>query len=143
MYENEKFIKRKKTEFELLTLYFNKKRKYKHLTREWWKERSCAWAPRIRNRVNLDSTNTFKIAKKHIERIGIYTYGFTDFIELKIENKNSDYYEIDVVVPIDKERMPRNKKVIIKGNRAYFYEIKGKVKKSLNNLWKKSVEQIP
>ena len=29
-----------------------------------------------------------------------------------------------------------DKKVIIKGNRAYFYEIKGKVKNSLNNLWK-------
>ncbi|REE06915.1 hypothetical protein DFQ09_1331 [Winogradskyella pacifica] len=138
LYENQNLIEKQKKEFELLTLYFNKRIKYKHLTREWLKEGSCAWAPRIRNRVNLDSTNTFRIAKKDIEKIGIYTYGFTDFIELKTENKNSDYYEIDVVIPIDKERMPRNKKVIIKGNRAYFYEIKGKVKKSLNHLWKKT-----
>ena len=129
IYENQNLIEKQKTEFELLTMYFNKKRKYKNLTRKWLKERSCAWAPRIRNRVNLDSTNTFKIVKKDIEKIGIYTYGFTDFIELKIKNKNSDYYEIDVIVPIDKERMPRNKKVIIKGKRAYFYEIKGKVNK--------------
>lgn len=138
LYENQNLIKKQKTEFELLTLYFNKRRKYKHLTRKWLKEGSCAWAPRIRNRVNLDSTNTFRIAKRDIEKIGIYTYGFTDFIELKTQNKNSNYYEIDVVIPIDKERMPRNKKVIIKGNRAYFYEIKGKVKKSLDNLWKKT-----
>lgn len=137
IYENQILIETKRTEFELLTLYFNKKRKYRHLTREWLKEGRCAWAPRIRNRVNLDSTNTFSIAKTNIEKIGIYTYGFTDFIELKPENKNSDYYEIDVTIPIDKERMPRNKKVIIKGKRAYFYEVKGEVKKSLNNLWKK------
>ena len=49
--------------------YFNKKRKYKHLTRAWYDTGSCAWAPRIRNRVNLDSTNTFRIAKKDIEKI--------------------------------------------------------------------------
>lgn len=139
LYENQQLVEKKESEFEILTLYFNKKRKYKHLTREWLKEGSCAWAPRIRNRVNLDSTNTFKIAKKDIEKIGVYTYGFTDFIELQTANKTSDFFEIDVIVPIDKERMPRNKKVIIKGNRAYFYEIKGKVKKSLNHLWRKTV----
>ena len=128
IYENQKLVEKKETEFDLLTLYFNKKRKYKHLTREWLKEGSCAWAPRIRNRVNLDSTNTFRIAKKDIEKIGVYTYGFTDFIEISPENKNSDYIEIDVIVPIDKERMPRNKKVIIKGNNAYYYENrKGKI----------------
>ncbi len=137
-YENENLIEKKKTEFDILTLYFNKKRKFRHLTREWYDTGSCAWAPRIKNRVNLDSTNTFRVAKKDIEKIGIYTYGFTDFIELDTKNPNSDYFEIDVIVPVDKERMPRNKRVIIKGNRAYFYEIKGKVKKSLNPLWKKT-----
>jgi hypothetical protein len=137
-YENENLIEKKKTEFDILTFYFNKRRKFRHLTREWYDTGSCAWAPRIKNRVNLDSTNTFRVAKKNIEKIGIYTYGFTDFIELDTKNPNSDYFEIDVIVPIDKERMPRNKKVIIKGNRAYFYEIKGKVKKSLNPLWKKT-----
>ncbi len=137
LYENQQLVEKKKSEFDLLTLYFNKKRKYKHLTRKWLKEGSCVWAPRIKNRVNLDATNTFKIAKKDIEKICVYTYGFIDFIELKTANKTSDFFEIDVIVPIDKERMPRNKKVIIKGNRAYFYEIKGKVKKSLNHLWRK------
>lgn len=138
LYENQKLIKKEKTEFELLTLYFNKKRKYKHLTRKRIKERSCAWSPRIRNRINLDSTNIFKIAKKEIKKIGVYTYGFTNFIELKTKNIKSDYFEIDIVIPIDKERMPRSKKVIIKGKRAYFYETKGKVKKSLEPLWKKT-----
>lgn len=137
-YENQKLVERLKTEFDILTLYFNKKRKFKHLTREWYDTGSCAWGPRIRNRVNLDSTNTFRIAKMDIEKIGVYTYGFTDFIEILPENKNSNYFEIDVTVPLDKERMPRSKKVILKGKRAYFYEIKGKVKKSLNPLYKKT-----
>lgn len=139
LYENQDLVKKQKKEFELLTLYFNKRRKYKHLTRKWVKEGRCAWAPRIRNRVNLDTTNTFKIAKREVKKIGVYTYGFIDFIELKTVNENADYYEIDIVVPIDKERMPRNKKVIIKGKRAYFYEIRGKVKKSLNYLWRKNM----
>ncbi|MFD0864037.1 hypothetical protein ACFQ1M_17610 [Sungkyunkwania multivorans] len=136
-YENGKLIEKKKTAFEILTVYFNKKRKYKHLTREWYDTGSCAWAPIIRNRINLDSTNTFRIAKRDIENIGVYTYGFTDFIEIPTEDKNSDHYEIEVTVPLDRERMPRSKKVIIKGRRAYFYESKGKVKKSLNPLYKK------
>jgi hypothetical protein len=138
LYETEKLVENKKSESELLTLYFNKRRKYKHLTREWLKEERCAWAPRLRNRVNLDSTNSFKIAKTTIKKIGVYTYGFTEFVEIKTKRKHSDYYEIDVVVPIDKERMPRNKKVIIKGNRAYFYESKGKPSMLLNGLWKKT-----
>ncbi len=138
LYENQKLIEKQKTEFKLLTIYFNKRRKYKHLTREWVKEGKCAWAPRIRNRVNLDSTNTFRMAKRDIEKIGVYTYGFTNSIESKIKNDKSDYFEIDIVVPIDKERMPRNKKVIIKGRRAYFYERKGKVKKSMNPLYKRT-----
>lgn len=137
LYKNQKLIEKKKTEFDILTLYFNKKRKYKHLTRKWYSTGSCAWAPRIRNRVNLDSTNTFRIAKKDIQKIGVYTYGFDDYIEIEAKNEDSDYFEFDVIVPLDQERMPRSKKVIIKGRRAYFYEFKGKVKKWLNPLYKK------
>ena len=138
IYEKQKLVEKEETEFDILTLYFNKKRKFKHLTREWYDPGSCAWAPRIKNRVNLDSTNTFRIAKKDIEKIGVYTYGFTDFIEISPVNKGSDYFEIDIIVPIDKERMPRNKKVIIKGNNAYYYENwKGKINKFMAKPLKK------
>ncbi|MEL7003031.1 MAG: hypothetical protein AAFN93_09895 [Bacteroidota bacterium] len=139
VYENEVLQERSITSFDLMTIYFNKKRKYQNLTHEDYKTGSCAWAPRVRNRVNLDATNTFRIARMDIQKIGIYTYGFTDFVELSIEDNNSDYYEIDVIVPIDKERMPRSKKVIVKGKKAYFYEIKGKVNKSLSPLYKKAL----
>ena len=136
-YENQILIEKKKAEFDIVTLYFNKKRKYKHLTREGYTTGSCAWAPKIRNRVNLDSTNTFKIPKIGVDKIGVFTYGFTEFLEIFSESKDSDYYEINITVPIDIERMPRSKKVIIKGSKAYFHEIKGKVRKSLRPLLKK------
>lgn len=126
LHENQELIEKTKTDIDILTLYFNKRRKYVHLTRGTYKKPSCAWAPRIRNRIDIGTANTFKIAKEAIKKIGVYTYGFTNFIE------------IDVIVPMDKERMPRSKKVIVKGNRAYFYEKNGKVKKSLNHLWKKT-----
>ena len=137
VYENQTFIEKKKIDFDLLTLYFNKKKNYRHLTRATVKEGSCLWAPRIRNRINLDTTNTFKVPKEAIETLGVYTYGFQDFIELKNDNPDADYFEINVVLPIDKERMPRSKPVIIKGKRAYFYEFKGEVRRSLTPLIKK------
>ena len=139
LYENEILIGKKKTDFDILTLYFNKKRNYKHLVKKGYNVRRCIWAPRIRNRVNLDSAKTFKIAKTSIEKIGVYTYGFTTFLELETQNPESDYFEIDIIVPVDKERMPRNKKVIIKGKKAYFYEVMGELKKSLNPLYRKTV----
>lgn len=89
--------------------------------------------------MDLDSTNTITIARKDIEKIGVYTYGLIDFVELKTQNPNTDYFEIDIVVPVDKERMPRSKKVIIRGKKAFFYEKNGEVKKSLNPLYKKTV----
>ena len=40
--------------------------------------------------------------------------------------RDRHYLEVNVVVPVDKEKMPRNKKVVMKGRRVYFYEKKGK-----------------
>lgn len=141
LYKNQKLVNTKKTEFNILTLYFNKRRKYKNLSRKNYSTGHCAWAPRIRHRINLDSTNTFKIAKKDIKKIGVFTYGFTDFIEVNIQNKKSNYFIIDIVIPIDKERMPRSKKVIIRGKRAYYYEDKGKIRRILAKPLRKKTAQ--
>lgn len=138
LYEDNKWVERKESDFELLTLFFNKKKKYVHLTRESYDLGSCAWAPRIKRRINIDSANTFKVARQELDKIGVYSYGFTEFIELPIQNRASDYLEIEIVVPVDKERMPRSKKVIIKGKKAYFYEVNGKVAKLLTPLYKKA-----
>jgi len=120
-------------------LYFNKRRKFVHLTRANYKEGSCAWAPRVRNKITVDATNSFRIAKKDVHTLGVFTYGFTNFVSLDIKDKNADYFEIDIIMPIDKERMPRNKKIIIKGKRAFFYERNGKVALSATPLRKKQI----
>lgn len=125
-YENNVFTKKEKADFEMLTIYFDKQRKSINLLREAY-IRKCGWAPRIRNQKIVDSTNTFRIAKKDFDKIGVYTYGFSKPIETKLKNRKTDYFEINVFVPIDIERMPRSKKVIIKGKKAYFYERNGKV----------------
>lgn len=139
LYENEELKEKRAATFDLMTLYFNKKRDYVILTRVSYKEGSCAFAPRIKNRVNVDTTNTFRVVRKDLEKIGLYTYGFQDFLEVDIQDKEADYFEIDVVVPVDVERMPRSKKVIIKGNRAFFYENKGKV----DTFWSTPLRKRP
>ena len=124
VYENQKLKGTEQINFELLTLFFNKKRNYCHLTREGYKERSCAWAPKLKRRQNVDSTNTFKIPRQTLETIGVLTYGFKQFYEVAVKKTTFDYLEIDVVLPIDLERMPRSKKVKIRKRHAYFHENK-------------------
>jgi len=68
------------------------------------------------------------------------TYGFDRAFELDISDPKSNFIEIDIIQPIDVERSPRNKKVIIKGNTAYFYERNGKVDTSWSALGLKKSE---
>ncbi|WP_394750200.1 hypothetical protein [Spongiimicrobium salis] len=137
LYKNQQFVANKETPFDVLTLFFNKKRNYVHLTRTNADERSCAWAPKIRNNIAIDSSNRFRIPKKDLHTLGVFTYGFRRYEPLKVTDKKADYFEIDIVLSMDVERMPRNKSVIIKGNRAYFYERHGKVALSALPLRKK------
>ncbi len=136
-YKNQRRIEKVSSEFDILTLYFNKKRKYINITNPKFDLGSCAFAPRIRRRVNIDSSKTFKIPKRELSKVGIMGYGFIKPIELPIKNMTTNYLEINITIPVDIERMPRNKKVLIKGNRAFIYERNGKVRKSLNPLYKK------
>lgn len=130
LYENQELTEQKNTDFEKFTIYFDKRRKHINLLREPY-IRKCGWAPRVKNQRILDSTNVFRIAKRGFKKIGVYTYGFVKPIEVTLKNPDADFLEVNVSVPVDKERMPRNKKVIIRGNKAYYYELNGKVNTSL------------
>lgn len=48
-----------------------------------------------------------------------------------IEDKSWNKFEVNVNHPIDIERMPKSKEVILKKKKAYFYERGGKEIKSL------------
>ena len=136
VYQNEVLIGQEPTDFKLMTLYLNKPKNYHHLVHDTVR-RICAFSPRVKKQYVVDSSNTVKLAKQKVEKIGVYTYGFLKTIELIPTNPNSNYYEIKIVQPIDKERTPRSKKVIIKGDKAFFYEYHGHVPTSgslLNSL---------
>ena len=139
VYENEVLKGQEPREFELMTLYINKPKNYRHLVHHPV-NRVCAFAPRVKNQYVVDHTNTVKLAKQNVEKIGVYTYGFLKTVELFPTNPNANYYEVKIIQPIDKERMPRSKKVIVKGNKAFYYEYRGTLPTS--GLWINSLKRI-
>jgi hypothetical protein len=139
IYENEILLTKVAADFNVLTFYLNKPNNYKHIVHEKMKS-ICAFAPKVKTQIVVDTTNTFKLPKQQVERLGIYTYGFTQTIELHPANLDANYFEITIIQPLDKERMPRSKQVIIKKNDAYFYEIEGKIPTS--GLWLNGLKRI-
>lgn len=128
-------IKKEPFKFDMLTLHFNKTYRNVVQTRHI---RICAFAPRVRKQAILDSTGSIKLPKKKIERLAVFSYGFDNDIELHPSNPNANYYEITIIQRIDRERMPRSKKVIIEDKFAYYYEWRGKVQTSLSGLERKN-----
>ncbi len=125
-YENEKLVSSEPFEFEMLTLTLNGKRRGYNL-RNWASHPSCLLAPKVKNQVLLDSLGTARIAGKDLKSISVYSYGFDQPLVFTIENRETNCLEIEITQPIDKERMPRRKEVIVKGNNAFYYEREGKV----------------
>ncbi|NEN25591.1 hypothetical protein G3O08_19035 [Cryomorpha ignava] len=126
VYENEKLISSEPFEFEMLTLTLNGKKKGYNF-RSWESHRTCLFAPKVKNQVLLDSLGTAQIPRKDLKSISVYGYGFDQPLILSIENRETNYLEIKIIHPVDRERMPRNKQVIVKGDRAFYYELNGKV----------------
>jgi hypothetical protein len=124
-FENEKFVKKEQREFEQIRLYINNKRNYYNLVTSKIFV-FCLFAPPVRRQVLVDKLGNFKINKKDLRQIGIETYGFDG-----IQNKATNNIAINIVQPFDKEKMPRSKKVIIKGKKAYYYEYNGKIDTSI------------
>lgn len=129
-YQSDTLLNSEEKEFELLTFFVNNKRKYFNLVR-YPHRKMCAFAPKVKNQVVVDSTNAFKIKRKDLDKIGIFTYGFDDIVWMKVSNKKSNHLEIEIIQQVDIERTPRNRQLIVKRNKVYFYKRKGKIDKSL------------
>jgi hypothetical protein len=121
-------FKKRPFEFDMITLYVNKT--FRTIVHER-KVRVCGFAPRVKKQAILDSSGIIKLPKQKIERLAVFSYGFDNDIELHPVNPNANYYEITIVHPVDCDRRPRSKKVIMKGKNAYYYEWRGKVRTSL------------
>ena len=126
-----------KFEFETLTIIINKEKNATHLTRHHIGH-NCAFHRKVKNQIIIDESNKVNLPKQDIERIGIYSYGFEDIVWINISDKTSNKFEIIVRHPIDRERMPRSKEVLVKRRKAYYYETKGKIDKWLTPLNKKT-----
>lgn len=136
-FRNEEFKGEANFDFDQLTIFVNDKRKYYNLVRH--KVRSiCAFSPTPKSQIIVDSLNRVRIPKMEIKRLGIMTYGFGTPIWQDIMHTHATQFEISISHPVDEERTPRSKRVIIKRNRAYFYEVEGKVDKSLLPLTRQS-----
>ncbi len=142
VFENEIRVGIVRADFGLISLYLNKPKyfqNYVHPTIRGASASLYAFTHKNKKSITLDSSSTIKLKKQYIERLGIYTYGFSKAIELLPINPKANYFEITITQPIDKERMPRSKKVIIKDYYAYFYELNDRVPTSrltLNGLKK-------
>lgn len=127
-YDNEVLVATRPDSVEMMTLYINKIR-----ANLVYGPVMTGCLPKIRHQVMMDYLNTTKFTKIDVKRFAFFTYGFDDYVELIPTNPNSNYYEITIVQPVDKDRRPRNKKVIFKGRQAYYYEYNGRVRTSW--LW--------
>lgn len=137
-YEKEQLRRNAPFEFQMLTVFINRKKTYFNLVRSP-QRRICSFSHKVKNQVIVDSLNQFKIARQDIHRLGVYSYGFDDVRWFDVQNPNTNRFEFNILQPVDVERMPRSKKVILKKGKAYFYERSGKVDTSwvANGLTKK------
>ena len=128
-YKNEILVECTDYEFDILAVYYNKPKHFVNVVRQPLRS-TCMFAPPIRKQVVLHPTlNTIKLKKPKsgITKIGVHAPHFNQPVEINVVDPNSNRFELFIVHPVDEERMPRSKSVIIKGNRAYFYERNGKV----------------
>lgn len=128
-YDDGLFLERQKFDFDMFSVCINKKKKHFHISHHP-QLRTCLFAPKVKNQVIVDSSNIFKIPAQKVSRIGVFTYGFDAVEWLDISNASTDFIEMTIIQPVDKNRMPENRAIIMKKDKAYFYQRNGKIEKS-------------
>jgi hypothetical protein len=126
LHESENYVGTEPATVELMTVMINGHKKFINLVHKK-QVRNCSFAPKIKHQRVVDSLVTFRIPKQQIKTLAIYTYGFEKPLYLQTMAAGSNLFEIDVVQPLDTERMPRSKTVIVTKNQAFYYERRGHV----------------
>lgn len=132
-FRSDTLLNRQEKQIELMTVCINKRRNYYNLVRKPF-GKSCAFAPKVKNQVIIDSTNTFKTKRKDLIKIGVFTDGFDNMEWVQLSDNNSNNIEINVIQQIDVNRTPRNRELIIEGNKIYYYKRNGKLDKKQSNF---------
>ncbi len=140
VYRNEELVSIKPFDFDMLTISLNKPKKRYNIVKHR-KYSICMFAPSIKRQVLIDSTtNIVKLPHKDLKTIWVYSYGFDRPHKFIISDPATNFLEITITQPIDEERMPRSKEIIINKEKVYFYEHNGKVVTSglLSPLYKQN-----
>ncbi len=137
-YKKENLTDTSKVNFEVLTLYINKKSKPLHLIRLPYYQ-DFDFSQKHRNKIFINSQNIFKVKKDRVNKIGVFTYGFDEIIWNNLTNSESNIIKINIIHPIDYEFTPRSEKVLIKRGKAYYYKNYGEIDKCMNPLIKQGL----
>jgi hypothetical protein len=129
-YADDTLVSRQPYDFKQLHLCWNSPRHYYTIVHSPIR-RVCAFGPRVKRQLVVDERNIIRLPRAKLDWLGIGTYGFTVPVRLPVTHSSSNYFEVMIVQPVDQERTPRDKLVIIKGKRAYYYERDGKVDRSI------------
>lgn len=135
-FAGEKQIRSEPFDYERVTIFFNKKKHHFNVVKQPVR-RICAFQPKIKNQVIVHENRvTLTRPKKGLQRIGFMTYGMERYVEMPVNNPESNHIVLEIIQEIDLERMPRSKTLKMAKNRAYYYEVNGKVCKMLTPLVK-------
>lgn len=123
LYEDERLTYSVSSHLHRFTLYLNKEANYLNLVDSKFEHPNCLFDSKIRNAYPIDSMAIARFATpEKVNKIGIKTCGFENYIELIPKDSASNYFEITIIQPVDSDRRPRSKKVRISMSEAYYYE---------------------
>lgn len=124
-FTGDSLLKREAYPIEQVTVFLDKRRRGFNLVQDIIIRR-CAFAPRVKRQLLPDASGVFRLpADKRPQRIGVLTYGFSDVVWFSLPGADLN---LQIVQPVEMHRTPRNKMVIMKKGKAYFYEFRGKVR---------------
>lgn len=127
-FENEVPTSINKFNFPLLEFFINKTSKNYTLIKNKNFESMLFYPPK--NKIYLDSTNTFKIPKTAITKIGIDLMGMNKIVWIPVSDKKHNHLLITAIHQVDLDSRYRSTKLIIKGNKAYQSIKNGKIDSS-------------
>ena len=126
LYKDERLTDSVSSHLQQFTLYLNKEANYLSLVDSKFEHPHCLFGSKIRNAYPIDSIAIARFAiPEKVNKIGIKTYGFENYIELIPKDSASNYFEITIIQPVDSDRRPRSKKVRVNKREAYYYERAG------------------
>ena len=145
VYENEQLLRYEDTEPDMFSLSFHKTGIWYHLRKELFRLRHYSPFSDIKNQVIRDAEGYYMIEKapQRIRQLRLHLYGIEgtiqqqglrSFIEIPVENPQTNYFELHIIHPQDQTWMPRSKKVHIRNNKAYFHLGDGFLSNALFNF---------